>query len=166
MSANDRIRSAIQRGYHVDVHGDVVSPRGNVLSARERADGRLVVTLRGAGTVGPVLVHRLAAYQKFGERALSGLQVRHMDNNPTNNAPDNLELGTAAENMADIDEHQRGQRALAAGRASASLSDDQVKQMRLERERGATLGELAQMFAVSTSTVSRVCSGERYQWVK
>jgi hypothetical protein len=49
-----------------------------------------------------VLVHKLQAYQKFGEEALKwGIVIRHLNDNSLQNDWHNLELGTQAENMQD-----------------------------------------------------------------
>lgn len=49
-----------------------------------------------------VMVHKLAAYQKYGKRVFrSALLVRHLDNNHANNRPDNLRLGTRSQNAYD-----------------------------------------------------------------
>lgn len=54
------------------------------------------------GTKVTCLVHKLQAYQKFGEAALKWhIVVRHLNDNSLHNNWANLELGTQAENMAD-----------------------------------------------------------------
>jgi hypothetical protein len=47
-------------------------------------------------------VHRLQAYQKYGEELyVGGLEVRHLDNVCSNNAESNIALGTKSQNAMD-----------------------------------------------------------------
>ena len=49
-----------------------------------------------------VLVHKLQAYQKFGEAMFEfNIVVRHMNDNSLHNNWENIELGTQIENMRD-----------------------------------------------------------------
>jgi hypothetical protein len=50
-----------------------------------------------------VQVHRLLGYQKFGKKMFQkGIQIRHKDNNKSNNFDDNILIGTQSDNMMDI----------------------------------------------------------------
>lgn len=49
-----------------------------------------------------VLVHRLQAYQKFGESIFEeGMVVRHLDGNSLNNSWNNIAIGTNSDNQMD-----------------------------------------------------------------
>lgn len=55
----------------------------------------------GKGRTRKFYVHRLQAFQLFGEAALDADCVRHLDGNKLNNRPENLAIGTYKDNMAD-----------------------------------------------------------------
>jgi hypothetical protein len=53
-------------------------------------------------------VHRLQAYQKFGDTIFDkNVVVRHLDGNPQNNSYENIGIGTQSENMYDIPKEKR-----------------------------------------------------------
>lgn len=57
-------------------------------------------------------VHRLVAFQKFGQLLYQNKpDVRHMDGNPLNNSDGNIELGTRSQNLRDTPEIERKARA-------------------------------------------------------
>lgn len=100
-----REREAADRGYRVADDGSAFSRRMK-LKPFPNSLGRLFISIRSAG--GKCSVHRLAAFQKWGEKIYTeGLEVRHLDGNPTNNAISNLALGTHSENMLDIPVEKR-----------------------------------------------------------
>lgn len=112
-----------------------------------------------------VYVHKLVAYQKFGDNALVG-EVRHMDNNSLNNAPHNIEMGTHSDNMNDMDPGIRHRICRKAGSVSASrtrrLTDNQVEELIRLHIQGYTNRELAKRFGVAGSTISRIITGDKY----
>lgn len=72
------------------------------------------------------MVHRLQAFQKYGENLFdSGMEVRHLDGNKENNSYDNIVIGTHSENMRDIPEAIRYSKALYA--ASFLIRHDKIK---------------------------------------
>lgn len=55
-----------------------------------------------------VSVHRLVAYQKYGDKIYEeGIEVRHLDGNTLNFSEDNISIGTHSENMLDIPQEKR-----------------------------------------------------------
>lgn len=156
--ANDRVRAAFARGVRVDDVGRPRSARGKLLAERWRADGRKVITVRGPDGPGPILVHRLAAYQKFGEAALApGTHVRHLDNDNQNNELDNLELGDAKTNRADADPEWEAWRAQRAGDATRALDERRERELvELYKRGNLTVSDVADHFGVSRSTVYRI----------
>lgn len=100
------IAEAHRRGYRVQPDGSVLSPHGRVRSLNPsgltKGSRYLAFSMRWAGSVFTIWVHRLAAYQVYGDAALAdGVCVRHLDDDRNNNRPDNLALGTASDNAKD-----------------------------------------------------------------
>lgn len=74
--------------------------------------------------------------------------------------PSHLELGTQAENMADAVERHRI--ATGARNARTKFTDDEVAEIRRRwADDGARQVDLAAEFGVSTSHISRICTGQR-----
>lgn len=86
---------------------------GRVLRQSSDDQGYRTVSLSNSGThTGHV--HRLVL-EAFAGPMPDGLEVRHLDGNPANNARTNLAYGTGAENWADRRRHGTGNWALARG---------------------------------------------------
>lgn len=69
-----------------------------ILKPQRHKNGWLRVTLTGHKST---RVHRLVALAFFGPAPFTGAVVRHLDDNPRNNVPDNLRWGTQKENVHD-----------------------------------------------------------------
>ncbi len=96
-------RVAFEKGYRVSAAGDVVTaPSGRPRKLHSNKWGYFqfsVTTPTGQGTCP---VHRLQAYQKFGEQIYTiGLEVRHHNNNRQDNSVGNILLGTKSDNAMD-----------------------------------------------------------------
>jgi hypothetical protein len=99
----NKILVAHSKGYEVTKEGKVIGVLGNELKLNNH-DGYYRFNFRNLnGQSTYVKVHRLQAYQKFGDKMFKeGILVRHLDGNPTNNSWDNIEIGTNSDNMMDI----------------------------------------------------------------
>lgn len=112
MIKNQAIQVADRRGYHCDEQGRIYNKRGQPVKAFRYTGQYLAFSVRLGKKVVKVPVHRFVAFQIHGEVVLNeGVQVRHLDNNPTNNAWSNLSFGTAHENRMDIPRQTRINRA-------------------------------------------------------
>ena len=94
------LETAYDKGYRV-VEGEVITPSGTVLALVGRKYLRFsTMTVNG---IYPVPVHRLVAYQKYGEKLFEkGICVRHLDGDAFNNLPNNIAIGTYRDNAMDI----------------------------------------------------------------
>jgi len=170
------IKYAIASGFRVSRDGKHVFGSTGV-ELKQRLSGRsqrrywsVKVRLPGeglrrdgaAGIVVPVHVHRLVAYLKFGEAALESTVTRHLDDDPLNNAWDNIVLGTKKENAMDRSEEDRRLHARKAGRTN-SRPDEFWIQVEAEHAAGASYKELRERHGLSKSTLSYRLSktGER-----
>lgn len=83
---------------------------GKLLRPYLRDDGYGQVTLYGPGgkkDARRFLVHELVALAFLGPRP-DGMHIRHLDGNPGNSIPENLEYATPSVNMQDVKRHGRG----------------------------------------------------------
>lgn len=109
-----------------------------------------------------VLAHRAAYFLANGYIALDEC-VMHACDNPACCNPAHLSLGSHAENMADMARKGR-RRGINAGvqNGRAKLTRELATEILLARERGALLRELAQLYGVGASTISRVVRRENW----
>lgn len=122
------IKSYYDKGYRV-INGNIVSPKGRVLKTYTNKDNYETVGVRVNGQMITLPVHRLLAYQKFGEAAFAeGIVTRHLDSNPSNNLDDNIIIGTQAENMMDKSEEVRISTAKYASTFNTKYNHDEVKE--------------------------------------
>ncbi len=145
-----------------------------VMSARERFDTRWVLDpwtgcwlwTAGKSDTGygafradgrQQYAHRVS--WKLGRGPIpDGLCVLHQCDTPACVNPDHLFLGTKADNAADRDRKGR--------HGSAKLSEDTVRVIRAEVERGASQASLARHYGVHKQTIWRVVHGKKWRHVQ
>ena len=105
----DKIKCAIEKGYYVDNNGNVFNNAGLQRKINFKHNGYPFFTIRdNYGKTVHILVHRLLAYQNFGDRIFKkNIVVRHLDGNPKNCTINNIAIGTQSENMYDIPKEKR-----------------------------------------------------------
>lgn len=81
-------------------------------------------------------------------------QVNHIDGNPANNQVSNLEWATRSENLKHA--WQTGLKK----HYTTSVSDNDVKKMRIYREAGLPVIFIADIFNCSQTYVSNICNGK------
>lgn len=93
---------AHEAGYRVNSDGVILNPRGGIVAGYHRRGGYREFSIKLNGKTLHVSVHRLAAFQKFGDALFTdGIQTRHLDGNPANNSHSNIAIGTATDNHFD-----------------------------------------------------------------
>ena len=95
-----------------------------------------------------IQVHKLQAYQKFGNKVFEkGIQVRHLDNNSLNNSWNNIDIGTQSQNMMDIPKEKRIQKA----RNNIKYDWSEIDK---DRENGMSYKKLTEKYGVKKGTLS------------
>jgi len=96
------IELAIKKGYTIDDNGNVYGTKGIIKPYNNRGYNQFYFYI-GDHKGKTIKVHRFQAYKKYGRDICKPkIVVRHLDGNSQNNHPDNLELGTAKDNHADV----------------------------------------------------------------
>lgn len=121
---------------------------GRVLSPRVTAKGYEYVVPSVRNERRTMKIHRLVCLAFHGEAPPGAECVRHLDGDPSNNRPENLVWGTAAENAADTLRHGR--------QHNSHLTADDVREIRRLREAGVSGLEVAGMFGISPPSVSAI----------
>jgi hypothetical protein len=158
--------AAFARGYRVSEDGALISPSGFELSdSYKNQKGYRMFNMRLPGEAGntSVPVHQLAAFQKYGDKAIEeGVEVRHLDDNKENNSPKNLLIGTRSQNMMDRSEEVRRRCARKAARARRRLTNKQAQQLIEDRAAGSTYLGLVEKYGIAKSTISYIVNGHMY----
>ena len=97
------------KGYVVDEYG-VVMYKGHVVPGNiDKSTGykRFGVRLKDGSTY-QIRVHKLQAYQKFGEKVFEkGLCIRHLNGNQLDNSSKNMDIGSLSDNQMDRNPEER-----------------------------------------------------------
>lgn len=103
------------KGYRVTEFGNIVNPSGIVLRPSDNGRGYLFTATKRNKKHCKIGVHRLQAFQKYGQKMYEeGVEVRHLNGDSCDNSWDNIAIGTRSDNMMDIPEQVRMDKALHA----------------------------------------------------
>lgn len=147
-------------GYFVTSYGKIISTRNQlaiVLKQQPRKYGYRSVTLYGKHKQ---LVHRLVASAFIGEPPSPEHEIRHKDDNPSNNHVDNLVWGTHSENMGDMVAHGRSAKGSTHGQSKLIEKDIMLIHQRLAN--GENCAEIARSLGVSSSAIRHIKNGKRW----
>jgi len=105
------IRLSKEKGYFVDKDGNVFNKDGKLisLSSTNKGTGYKSFNIRVNGS-NPTrsFVHRLQAFQKFGDVIFKkDMVIRHLNGNSLDNSFENIGIGTLSDNMLDIPKEKR-----------------------------------------------------------
>lgn len=159
--SNLNIVKAAELGFFVDENGSLFSPFKNKVIPCCAPHGyyRFAVNKHER-----VLVHRLQAYQKYGDKIFEpGIQVRHLNGNSLDNSVNNIDIGTASDNCQDKLPCVRRAAAKTAASTLKKLSDEDLASFRKDRESGYTYRQLMKKYNLAKSTVSYIVNNKTYQ---
>lgn len=134
---NKAVVLAYTKGYRV-INGEVISPyskKPRVLEVFVTKSGvsyyRFSVRINKNKTR-TVRVHRLVAYQKYGNLLFeTNKEVRHLDGNSLNNMPNNIALGSRSENNLDKKPEIILRSVITASTAIRKFSDKKMKEIKI-----------------------------------
>lgn len=126
---------------------------GRHLTPHQLNGGHLIISVWEAGRRRRYLVHVLVAGAFLGPKP-DGMEVNHMDGDPTNNRIGNLEYLTHADNIRHGWRDKKGERHFAA-----KLTDAQVAEIRSSRLNGARGCDLARTYGITQQTICDITKG-------
>ena len=154
--------------YQVGSDGSIWSHRRGKwkrLKGWKELSNHLKVTLHNDPLHRLVFIHHLVLEAFVGPRP-QGMETRHLDGNPENNAITNLVWGTRKENVADAVHHgtavigHRGQ-----DHNQAILTDHSVIEARRLRRSGIPLSKLSSRFGVHSATLQSAICGKSWSHI-
>jgi hypothetical protein len=126
------------------------------LGQRQIGAGYRAVGIKESGRKRTLYVHRLVA-EAFLEKPNDGNEVNHIDGNKQNNAVENLEWTTHSANL------QHAFRDLL--HKSKLLKPADVRCIRRRLANGAKVEQLAALYGVSKSAISKIKTGRTWHWL-
>ncbi len=166
--SNVGLRHCAKR-YTVTEDGRLLRPDGSEIQPSRNARGypHIGMRIRPLKIDQKILIHRIVAYQKYGESVFeSGIMVRHLDGNKGNFRPDNIAIGTARDNHYDNGEEwlkrlpEEGRK---INRKRRMFSLDQAREIRRRNQEGEGYLTLARAYECSKSTIRGICRYEVYR---
>ena len=150
---SDSVKEAHRKGYRV-IHGAVFSSKGKQrkLKTNNSSTRYWFFNVKFETGAFPVAVHRLLAYQKFGDAAfVDGIHIRHKDNDSMNNSEDNIILGTGSENCMDRPVEERKKH---AAKGNQKHTPELIAAIRADHEAGLGYKKLRKKYGLPVSTFS------------
>lgn len=100
----NKYKYAIQKGYYVAENGDAYSCHKKLkLKLSSKICRYYCFNIRYYEKHTTIKVHRLQAYQKFGEAIFEkGIVVRHLNGDSLDNSFNNIDIGTQSDNVMDM----------------------------------------------------------------
>jgi hypothetical protein len=146
-----RVIEAYKKGYRVTESGEVISPKGKVLVKLEDKKGyfRFGIKCEDVNYTVTINIHRLQAFQKYGMKLFrDGMEVRHKNGNKKDNSWENILIGTHSDNMMDIPEQVRLEKALHATSFCRKYDKEEVKEF--YEENGKSYKKTMEKFNISS----------------
>lgn len=121
---------AYEKGYRV-VGDKIFNPKGIELKISDNYKGYPKITISIKRKTSTLPIHKLVAYQKFGELMFKkGIQVRHLNGNKYDFSNSNIEIGTQCQNRQDIPIEKRKEIGFKSNFKNRKLSKQQADQIR------------------------------------
>jgi len=166
------LKAAVERGYYIDADGFAHNGNGEIIKGYVNSTGYKCITIRmdkyfGRRKCCKVPMHRLMAYQKFGEQIFDEeLEIRHLNNNKLDNSFNNIGIGTPTENRHDLPEEEILRVNKIAAKARRRLSEDEVKIIKIRHEAGDSYKKLIADYGIAKSTLSYIINNKTYSGVE
>lgn len=147
----NNVEIAYDKGYRV-VDGKVYNKNGYKLKNKISTSGYFYfhIFLNGVGKMVTINVHRLVAFQKYGNKMFDeGIVVRHLDGDKKNNLEENIEIGTRSQNEYDKPFEIVKQSRIKCEITKTTNDLNNVNLIRQRRKDGLSYPELVKEFGLS-----------------
>ena len=146
------VKEYYNRGGRILKDGTVIGLKGNAITGAVQRGGYLTTGFSVDGVRKNIRFHQLQAYEKYGDKIFEeGIQVRHLNGDPSDNSWDNIAIGNQSDNRMDISEEIRMISSLIATSHVRRKDWDVIDK---DRESGMSYGELQDKYGISKGTLS------------
>jgi hypothetical protein len=164
----EQVVLAYEKGYRV-INGEVISPftgkprKLRIQNTKGYKKYSFTINEKGKSSY-PVEVHKLVAYQKYGNKMFDPeLEVRHLNNNSLNNVEENILLGTKVDNANDKPEEQRRKLSINASTSIRKFTDIEMDNIR--RYHRGSYRDTMEMFDITSKGTLHYILNTEYQTI-
>lgn len=148
--------------------GKIFSKRGEIkfyLKGVKNREYPYICAARIDGKNNWVTVHRIVAYQKFGDKIFEkGTVVRHLNGNKLDFSFNNIEIGSYRDNILDIPKEIFAENMRKTHLKARKLTVDQVLEIKkLLKEGELSHLKIAKMFNISDGSIYTIAKGKSYK---
>lgn len=137
------------KGYRITEYGAILNPKGIEIQGYTDGRGYKRLKLHIGKKYLECDVHRIQAFQKYGELLYQeGIEVRHFNGIKLDNSYNNILIGTHQENMLDIPEAIRVNKAIYATSFMKKHNKEEVK--KFYKENGNSYKKTLEAFNISS----------------
>lgn len=155
---------AYNKGYRVDVHGNVISPTGKILKLKITKSLYLKFKVYHDCKRQYCMVHKLQAYCKYKDEMFNdSIVVRHLNGNPSDNSYDNISVGSYSDNMMDIPKDVRLEKSINASTTVRKFSDSVMNEIRDKRSNGWSYNDLMDEYDISSKGTLSYIINNKYK---
>lgn len=158
MTRKKALLVSYEKGYRITDDGKILNPKGKEVKGRIRVNKKCgykthVFSVKVPnGCTQSINVHRLVAYQKFGNKMFeNGILVRHLDGNSLNNKKENIEIGSQHQNMMD---RPKLERQINASKQNRKHSNELIEEIRNLYNNGMSYKQIREQYNLPKSTLS------------
>jgi hypothetical protein len=165
------LAKAIARGLRVTTNGQVIFPSGRASRAKKRDRGYRVVHISVDGETLTVLVARIVCWQHHGPPPSPDHEVDHINNNHSDDRPENLRWLTSRTNAGSVstEERRRRRAKMQAMRrpqgekhGNARFTNEDIREIRRLSGSGVSQKKIAAMFGTGQGYISLIV--RRRKW--
>jgi len=156
---------AKNKGMRVEPDGTIIGMKNKPIKGTIDHRGYIKVCVKFHKKDIPVYIHRLQAYQKFGDKIFEdGMQVRHLNGDSQDNSWSNIAIGTMQQNHMDKKPMTRLNAARKAALAQRKYTNNQVEEIRSRKKSGESLNSLARSFNTTKGHISQIVNKVIYNY--
>jgi phage shock protein PspC (stress-responsive transcriptional regulator) len=158
---------SFQKGYRTTIDGKILNPKGKELKPVINSRGYASISRSFNGKTKSLLLHKLTAFQKFGDAAFQkNIQVRHLNGNKADFSFANIEIGTASDNRLDEPVEKRKLIAYKSSLKTRKLTKEQVDKIRydfsLEQKKKGFSQRIAKLYNVDPNLIRLIVLYKTY----
>jgi len=152
-----------KNGYRVLDDGKMMDPEGKIIHTRSAHKCYLFKCKNVNENTGHCYIHRLAAYQKYGEAMFeNGIVVRHLNGDKADNSLDNIAIGTLSQNQRDRSKEEMTAAALKCWESGLNRNRkiplEMIARIAEDKDNGMIEKEIAKKYNLNYACIRNIMS--------